>query len=470
MLTPTTGTVPQQVVLAVSDGRLIVSALAGFAVIILLITWLKLNPFLSLMIGAIGVGIAAGLDPAKTVTSFGTGFGSTMGSVGVLIGLGAMFGRLLADSGGADQIVDTLVDRSRPGVLPWTMALVGAIIGLPMFFEIGLVLLIPVIILVARRSRLPLMRIAIPTLAGLSAMHGLVPPHPGPLIAVSALGANLGITLGFGVLVAIPVVILSGPVFSGFAARWAPVGVPALFTTDEDRDDSAERGQAEFRPRPSFGVALSSILLPVVLMLAKALADVVAPSSKGLAKSLLDFLGNPPIALLLAVIFGIVLLGRGGKMDRSAIAHSLEAALPPIAGILLIVGAGGGFKQVLIDTGIGNVITKAVLGSGLSVLLLAWVVAALVRVATGSATVATVTAAGLLAPVAATLSPTHLALMVLAIGSGSLFLSHVNDAGFWLVKQYLGTTVGQTFKTWTVMECLISVIGLLAVLLLSLVV
>jgi GntP family gluconate:H+ symporter len=314
------------------------------------------------------------------------------------------------------------------------------------------------------------MRIAIPTLAGLSAMHGLVPPHPGPLIAVSALGANLGITLGFGVLVAIPVVVLSGPVFSTFAARWAPVPVPALFTTAEDRVDPAERGQAEFRTRPSFGVALTSILLPVVLMLAKALADVITPSSKGLVKSLLDFLGNPPIALLLAVIFGIVLLGRGGKMDRNAIAHSLESALPPIAGILLIVGAGGGFKQVLIDTGIGNVITKAVIGSGLSVLLLAWVVAVLVRVATGSATVATVTAAGLLAPVAATLSPTHLALMVLAVGSGSLFLSHVNDAGFWLVKQYLGTTVGQTFKTWTVMECLISVIGLLAVLLLSLVV
>lgn len=227
MLTPTLLIAgPLMMPMAVGDGRLIASAVIGFAVIIALITWLKLNPFLSLTIGAIGVGLAAGLDAAKVVVSFGNGFGSTMGSVGILIGLGAMFGKLLADSGGADQIVDTLVDRSSPRALPWTMALVGAIIGLPMFFEIGLVLLIPVIILVARRSGLPLMRIAIPTLAGLSAMHGLVPPHPGPLIAVAALGANLGITLAFGVLVAIPTVVLAGPVFSTFAARWAPSRSP----------------------------------------------------------------------------------------------------------------------------------------------------------------------------------------------------------------------------------------------------
>jgi GntP family gluconate:H+ symporter len=466
MLTTTYALLP----LAVSDGRLITSAIAGFAVIIALITWLKVNPFVALTIGSIAVGLATGLEPAKAVTSYTTGFGSTMGSVGVLIGLGAIFGKLLADSGGADQIVDTLVGRSNPKTLPWTMALVGAIIGLPMFFEIGLVLLIPVVILVARRSGLPLMKIAIPTLAGLSAMHGLVPPHPGPLTAVGTLGANLGITLGLGVLLAIPVVIISGPLFSTFAARWAPVAVPELYVTGEDNAGAETRTGADARPRPSFGVALAAILLPVVLMLAKALADVIAPDSKGLGKQLLDFLGNPPVALLLAVMAGVFLLGGGAKMTRNELAHTLESSLPPIAGILLIVGAGGGFKQVLIDSGIGNVITKAVIGSGLSVLLLAWVVAALVRVATGSATVATVTAAGLLTPIAATLPQTDVALMVLAIGSGSLFLSHVNDAGFWLVKQYLGTSVGQTFKTWTVMECLISVTGLLGVLLLSVII
>ncbi|MFL6111488.1 MAG: GntP family permease, partial [Catenulispora sp.] len=345
MLVPAVGLTP---LAASGDVRLILVALAGFAVIILLITWLKVHPFLALTIGSIGVGLAAGLGPDKTVTSYLTGFGATMGSVGVLIGLGAMFGKLLADSGGADQIVDTMVSRSRPSLLPWTMALVGAVIGLPMFFEIGLVLLIPVILLVARRSGLPLMRIAIPTLAGLSVMHGLVPPHPGPLIAISALGANLGLTLAFGIIVAIPTLLVAGPLFSRFAARWAPVPVPNLYVTAEDAGEDVSA-----RPRPSFPVALASILLPVVLMLAKALADVVAPGSKSGLKSVLDFLGNPPIALLLAVIVGILLLGRGGRMSRRTIADSLDSSLPPIAGILLIVGAGGGFKQVLIDTGIG---------------------------------------------------------------------------------------------------------------------
>ena len=457
----TTALLAAEVVPAGSDARLIIAAVAGVAVIIALITWLDLHPFLALSIGAVGVGLAAGLGSAESVAAFATGFGSTMGSVGILIGFGAMFGKLLADSGGADRVVDTLVGRSSTKALPWTMALVGAVIGLPMFFEIGLVLLMPVIILVARRSGLSLMRIAIPTLAGLSAMHGLVPPHPGPLVAVSALNANLGLTLALGVLVAIPTVVLAGPVFSKYAARWVDVKVPDLFVTGEDR------GEEEKKQRPSFAATLAAILLPVVLMLGKAFADVIAPDSEALPKSVLDFHGTPVVALGLAVLVGMVLLGRGGGMDRKAISKSLESSLPPIAGILLIVGAGGGFKQVLIDTGIAGVIADAIKGSSLPVLFLAWLVAVLIRVATGSATVATVTASGILAPVAADLSSAHVSLMVLAIGAGSLFLSHVNDAGFWLVKEYLGVSVVQNLKTWTVMECIISVSGLAGVLVLS---
>ena len=448
-----------------SNAQLIIAAIGGIAVIVLLITWLKLHAFLALMIGAIGVGLAAGLGGAGSVAAFAKGFGDTMGGVGILIGLGAMYGKLLADSGGADRIVDTLISRSSVKALPWTMALVGALIGLPMFFEVGLVLLMPVIILVARRSGLPLMRIAIPTLAGLSAMHGLVPPHPGPLVAIQALGANLGLTLALGVAVAIPTVIIAGPLFSKLAARWAPVPVPALFVTAED-----EGIDVTTRPRPSFGAALVSILIPVVLMLLSALTDIVWAGSDSPAKTLIDFLGTPVVALGIAVIAGIFILGRGGKMNKDAIADTLEKSLPPIAGIVFIVGAGGGFKQVLISTGIGQVIADAVEGSALSVLFLAWVVAVLIRVATGSATVATVTAAGILAPVAADLTSSHVALMVLAIGSGSLFLSHVNDAGFWLVKGYMGTSIGQTLKTWTVMECLVSICGLIGVLLLSIVI
>ncbi|SHM69730.1 GntP family permease [Cryptosporangium aurantiacum] len=489
---------------ASSDARLIIAALIGVAAIIVLITWVKLHPFVALTVGAIGLGLGAGLPALDTAESFSSGFGATMASVGLLIGLGAMFGKLLADSGGADQIVDTIIGRARPAALPWLMALVGAIIGLPMFFEIGVVLLIPVIILVARRSGLPLFRIAVPTLAGLSVMHGLVPPHPGPLVAVDALDANLGLTLALGILVAVPTVIISGPVFSRWAARWVDVPVPDLFTTDQDRpadgsagrtagraghdvedaadassgtDDyrgaavaTAERPIVETRQRPSFGVTLGCILLPVVLMLAKAIADVVAPDAETPLHDAIDFVGTPLIALTIALLVGIVALGRGGGMDRGAIASSLGDSLPPIAGILLIVGAGGGLKQVLIDTGLAQIIADAVEGSALPVLLLAWIVAVLIRVATGSATVATVTASGILAPVAADLPNTHVSLMVLAIGAGSLFLSHVNDAGFWMIKEYMGTTVGETLKTWTVMECLISVCGLIGVLLLSLVI
>ncbi len=461
MTVPSLMLAPDPIVPTGTNTQLILAAIGGIAVIVILITWAKLHAFLALMIGAIGVGLAAGLGGTGSVAAFAKGFGDTMGGVGILIGLGAMYGKLLADSGGADRIVDSLVSRSSVRALPWMMALVGALIGLPMFFEVGLVLLMPVIILVARRSGLPLMRIAIPTLAGLSAMHGFVPPHPGPLVAISALGANLGLTLALGILVAIPAVIIAGPLFSNVAARWAPVPVPALFVTAEDE------GADENRPRPAFIAALISILIPVVLMLLAALADIVWTGSKSPAKSVIDFLGTPAIALGIAVIAGIFILGRGGKMNRDAIADTLEKSLPPIAGIVFIVGAGGGFKQVLITTGIGQVIADAVEGSSLSVLFLAWVVAVLIRVATGSATVATVTAAGILAPVAADLTTPHVALMVLAIGAGSLFLSHVNDAGFWLVKGYLGTSIGQTLKTWTVMECLISVCGLGGVLLLS---
>ena len=447
-----------------SDAQLIIAALVGIAVIVGLITWLKVHPFLALLLGAVGVGFGAGLAPGDAVTSFGAGFGSTMTSVGILIGLGAMFGKLLSDSGGADRIVDTLITRASPRALPWVMALIGALIGLPMFFEVGLVLLIPVIVLVARRSGLPLMRIAIPALAGLSAMHALVPPHPGPLLAVSTVGADLGLTLGLGVLVAIPTVIVAGPLFSKLAARWAPVPVPELFVSKEEEKD------APARLRPSFANALVGILLPVVLMLARSVREAALPSATGAWVDLLEFLGTPMVALTVAVLYAMVFYARAGGMDKAAVSKTLGASLPDVAGILLIVGAGGGFKQVLIDTGIGTVIGDAVSESGVSVLLVAWFVAALVRVATGSATVATVTAAGIMAPLAADMSTPEASLLVLAIGAGSVFLSHVNDAGFWLIKEYLGTTVGQNLKTWGVMECILSVTGLAGVMLVSLVI
>jgi GntP family gluconate:H+ symporter len=441
--------------------RLVPAALVGIAVIVVLITRFKLHPFLGLTLGSLTVGAIAGVPMSDVLDSFTKGFGSTAAGVGTLIALGAMFGKLLADSGGADEIVDTIVGRSSARTLPWAMAGVGAIIGLPMFFEIGLVLLMPVIFLVARRSGLSVVKVGIPALAGLSAMHGLVPPHPGPLVAIDALKANLGITLAFGVLVALPTIAIAGPLFARVAGRWVDVPAPELYAADEE-------AQARVR-RPSFGVTLFAVLTPVVLMMGKALADIFAAKGNPV-RVVLDFLGTPLIALLIAVVVGMFTLGRGAGMGSKELATSLERSLPPIAGILLIVAAGGGFKQTLVDTGIGTLVADWVRSSGLSVLLLAWIVAVLIRLATGSATVATVTASGILAPLASGMSTSEVSLLVLAIGAGSVFFSHVNDAGFWLVKEYFGLSVGQTIKSWSLMETLLSVSGLVFVLLLGLVV
>ena len=443
---------------AIPAGRLVPAALIGIALIILLITKFKVHPFLGLTVGSLAVAAVAGVPMTDAVDSFTKGFGSTAAGVGTLIALGAMFGKLLADSGGADEIVDTIVGRSSSRTLPWAMAGVGALIGLPMFFEIGLVLLMPVIFLVARRSGLSVVRVGIPALAGLSAMHGLVPPHPGPLVAIDALKANLGLTLGLGVLVAIPTVALAGPLFAKYADRW--VSLPAPEAEDEARGDARLL-------RPGFGITVATVLLPVALMLGKALVDIFATEGTAL-RTTFDFLGTPLIALLIAVFVAMFTLGRGAGMGLRETTRSVEQSLPPIAGILLIVAAGGGFKQTLIDTGIGGMVATWVENSGLSVLLLAWLVAVLIRLATGSATVATVTASGILAPLVTHLSTGETSLLVLAIGSGSLFFSHVNDAGFWLVKEYFGLSVGQTIKSWSLMETAISVSGLVFVLVLNL--
>ncbi|RKT56177.1 GntP family permease [Saccharothrix australiensis] len=445
---------------ALSAGRLLPAAVVGIALLVLLISRFKLNPFLGLTVSSLVVAAIAGLPMDAAVAGFAKGFGDTAAGVGTLIALGAMIGKLLADTGGADALVDTIIGRSSRRTLPWAMAVVGALIGLPMFFEIGLVLIMPVVLLVSRRSGMSLVRLGIPALAGLSAMHGLVPPHPGPLVAVNALDADLGITLGLGVLFAVPTVAIAGPLFARYAARWVDVPAPDLF-------EGSERDEA--KARPSFAVTLATVLLPVVLMMGKALADIVAAKGNPV-RSAFDFLGTPVIALLIAVIVAMITLGRGARMSGRDIAKSVEQGLPPIAGILLIVSAGGGFKQTLIDTGIGKLIAGWVSGSGLSVLLLAWLVAVLIRLATGSATVATVTASGILAPLVTTLGTGETSLLVLAIGAGSLFFSHVNDAGFWLVKGYFGLSVGQTVKTWSIMESLISVVGLALVLVADLVI
>ncbi|MEU6481819.1 gluconate:H+ symporter [Streptomyces sp. NPDC047017] len=438
-----------------------IAVLAGIAVIVLLITRFKLHAFLSLTIGSLVLGTVAGAPLDKAIAGFTAGLGSTVAGVGVLIALGAVLGKLLADSGGADEVVDTILAKAKGRAMPWAMVLIASVIGLPLFFEVGIVLLIPVVLMVAKRGNYSLMRIGIPALAGLSVMHGLIPPHPGPLVAIDALKANLGVTLALGLVVAIPSVIIAGPLFSKVAARWVDVPAPDRMLP--------QRASEQLERRPSFAAALSTVLLPVVLMLAKALVDIVVDDPADRTQRVFDVIGSPLIALLAAVIVGIFTLGRPAGFSKERINATVEKGLMPIAGVMLIVGAGGGFKQTLIDCGVGQMILDISKSWSVPAVLLAWLIAVVIRLATGSATVATVSAAGLVAPLAADMSTTHTALLVLAVGAGSLFFSHVNDAGFWLVKEYFGLSVGQTVKTWSLMETILSVVAGGLVLVLSLI-
>ena len=456
---------------ALNGTQLGVSVVASIVVLILLVTVAKLHPFVSLLLSALVVGVGSGYGPINTVQSFSDNFGSTMASVGILVGLGAMLGRVLMDTGAADSIVDTLLSKTSTRMIPWTMALIGALIGLPMFFEVGLVVLVPVIILISRRSKLPLMRVAIPTLAGLSVMHACMPPQPGPLAALSCFkNGSVGITMMFGLPIAVITAGLVGPLFSKIASKWVPVQAPENFDTGKGRVD------ADGNPivnKPPFGLSVLCILVPAILMLANAIFEIVAPEaakSDAVYAQVFAFFGKPAIALATAVLFAMIVLGKVTKMSWKTVNDSLKAALPPIAGILLIVGAGGGYKGVLVATGIGDIIGKFVESSAISIFLLAWLIAAFVRVATGSATVAIITTAGILGPVVDQMGVTSasIALLVIAIGAGSVFLSHVNDAGFWLIKEYFGLEVGETFKTWSILECLLSVVVLVLVMICSL--
>lgn len=311
--------------------RLVAAALAGIATIIILIAWKKLHPFLALTLGSAVLAVVAGIPLAQTFTPFIDGLGSTIGGVGLLIAFGAIIGRLLIDSGGADQIVDTILAHTAPARLPWAMALAAFLIGIPLFFEVGIVLLIPAVMIVARHSRQPLVLVGIPALAGLSALHGLVPPHPGPLIAIDAVGANLGLTLAFGLLVSVPTVIVSGPLAARLMVRWAPIPAPEPLGASEE--------EASAR-RPSFACAIGVILLPVILMLARTVVETALPGDDGALTTVALFLGQPVVALLLTVLVTMAALGTRLGSSPQEVSERVGASLAPIAGILLIVGAG----------------------------------------------------------------------------------------------------------------------------------
>lgn len=434
-----------------ADARLLFFALAAVVALILLIARFKLHPFIALVLVSLVLGVTAGMQPLAAVKAFQDGVGNTLGFIAIVVGLGTMLGKMMAESGAARRIATTLISRFGERRVHWAMMLVGFIIGIPVFFQVGFVLLIPLVFIIARRTGLSLVKIGIPLVAGLSVVHGMLPPHPAAMLAVSAYHADLGLTILYGLIVGLPTAALAGPVF----ATW----VAPRITLSPDNPLAAQLEGDSAPNMPGFGISLFTVLIPVILMLLSSASEfVLAPSS--LTRSALHFVGNPIVALLLALLFSFWSLGRPRHFTREDLMKFCNDCLGPTATILLVIGAGGGFNSVLVQSGVGGAIAKAAIGSHASPLLLAWIVAALIRVATGSATVAMTTAAGIVAPIAFATPGTNMEILVLATGAGSLVLSHVNDAGFWLIKEFFGMSVTQTLKTWTVAETIIGVAGL----------
>jgi len=441
---------------------LLVDALVAIVGLILLITRWRVHPFIALTLAAGCLGLTSGMPVDKVMKSFQDGFGGVLGFVGIVLGLGTMLGKMMAESGGADRIARTLIDAFGRERVHWAMMFAAFLVGIPLFFEIGFVLLIPLVFIVARRTGVSLIRIGIPLLAGLSVVHGLVPPHPGPLLAIGVFNADIGKTIFYGLIVGLPTAMIAGPIFGKFISKYVPGEASPELMEQLAREPEA-------RELPGFGITLVTVLLPVALMLLKTFAD-VALDEKNIVRQWMDFIGHPITALLAALLLSLYTFGFARGFTSKQIMKFVDDSLAPTAAIVLIIGAGGGFKQMLVASGVGNAIGQMALHAQVSPILLAWLVAGLIRIATGSATVATITGAGIVAPLATMVPGVNRELLVLATGAGSLILSHVNDAGFWLVKQYFNMTVAETFKTWTVMETLISVVAIIFIMLLSLIV
>ena len=444
----------------VDSTALLIIAFLGVSLVVLLITWLRVPAFLALAVAALFVGLAARMPLAEIPRAFQAGVGDTLGFVAMVIALGTVIGKLLAESGGAVVVSRALANALGERRLDWALMLSGFIIGLPVFFQVGLVLLAPVLFTAQRQTRTPLLRLGLPLVAGLSAAHGLVPPHPGPLAAIERLGADPGLTLFYSLILGLPLAILSGPLYARYICRRVHAE-PGTMAQQFTHVTSATR-------TPSLGVALVTMLMPVLLMLLAAAAQITM--NDGALRRGIVFVGSPLVAMMLATILALVTFGRACGFDRARLLTFAEESLPPIAGVLLVVGAGGGFGRVLDVAQVDTAIAQAMGGLQLSPLVLGWVIASLLRLSVGSATVSVITAASIMAPLIGGMPNVNKELLVVSIGAGSLIASHVNDGGFWLVKEYLNMSVPQTLSTWTMIETIVAIAGLAGVLLLSLVV
>ncbi|EKO1106892.1 gluconate permease [Staphylococcus pseudintermedius] len=444
----------------------LLSVAIAIIVLLILIMKLQLNTFVALVITAMVTGILLGMPFDKIVATIETGMGGTLGHIALIFGLGAMLGKLLADGGGATQIADTLIAKLGKKYVQWAMVIASFIIGIALFFEVGLVLLIPLVFTIAKRMNVSQLKIGMPMVTALSVTHGFLPPHPGPVVIAKELGANIGEVLLYGFIVAIPVTIIAGPVF----AKIAPRLTPTAFQREGDISSLGATKSFKDEELPSFGLSTFTALLPVLLMLFATLWQLISGhegKAHNTLESMIYFIGSAGTAMLIAVVFAVFSMGIRRGIPTKQVMNTLTQAIYPIGMMLLIIGAGGAFKQVLIDGGVGGAIEKIFTDVNISPILLAWLVAAILRLALGSATVAAISTTGIVLPLLQT-ADVNLALVALAIGAGSIFCSHVNDAGFWMFKEYFGLTVKETFLTWSLIETIISVSGLVFVLFISL--
>ena len=440
----------------------------GIVALLVLIMGLKLNTFVSLIIVSFGVALLLGMPLDQIVKTIEAGIGGTLGHLALIFGLGAMLGKLIADAGGAQRIAMTLVARFGEKNIQWAVVVASFIIGIALFFEVGLVLLIPIVFAISRQLRVSILYLGIPMVAALSVTHGFLPPHPGPTVIAGEYNANIGEVLLYGFIVAVPTVIIAGPVFTKIAKRL----VPESFTRTGNIASLWEQKEFDLDETPGFGISVFTAMLPVLLMSVATIFTLLQETlgwGENSVISAIEFIGNASTAMLISLLVAVYTMGIARKIPMQTVMESCTTAIAQIGMMLLIIGGGGAFKQVLIDGGVGTFVAQLFEGSALSPILLAWLIAAILRISLGSATVAALSTAGLVIPLLEQ-SDVNLALVVLATGAGSLIASHVNDAGFWMFKEYFGLSLKETFATWTVLETIISVCGLGFVLLLSLVV
>jgi Gnt-I system high-affinity gluconate transporter len=428
---------------------------AGILLLFLLITIYKINTFLSLLITSFAVGLLNKMEPTVILQSITSGIGSTMGSLALIILFGAMLGKLLEQSGAAYQITNKLIDLFGLGKIQLAIMITGFLVGLPMIYNAGFLVLIPLIYALASSTKLPLIYLGLPMCAALSVTHGFLPPHPAPTSIAFIFHADPNLTLLYGLGIAIPSILVAGPLLSKFYTKWELTPPKELYVA------------REFIPAelPSLGASLITALSPIILMLSGAIIQLAIPADNPYI-NLLKFISDPSIALFIAVFLGIYLLGIRQKKKMTDLMKSISASTAAISMILFIIAGGGAFKQVLIDSGTAEYIKLIVGGLSISPLILTWCVATLIRFAIGSATVSCITAAGLTLPLVEGTGISR-ELMVIATGAGSLMFSHFNDTGFWMFKEYFNTTIKQTFMVWTVMETIIGIMGLIGVLIVS---